>query len=82
MEKPLVPIACLQKFDKPEMFNEQLLQFCNAVYSGEPIKRWIYPSIPKKGYLGITTNYRGITLATLAAKVYNLRLLNLIHPEL
>ena len=36
---------------------------------------------PQKGDLGITKNYRGITLTPIAAKVYNTLLLKCIEPE-
>lgn len=70
---------------KTEEFNNELLQFCNAVYNKQEIKRWTEGCIlpfPKKGDLGITKNYRGITLTAIAAKIYNLLLLNRIRPEL
>ena len=37
--------------------------------------------MPKKGDLTIPTNYRGITLLPIAAKIYNKLLLNRIVPE-
>ena len=66
-------------------FNEELLHFCNEVYNGNRIERWTTGCIlpfPKKGDLGLTSNYRGITLTPIAAKVYNLLLLNRIRPTL
>ena len=36
----------------------------------------------KKGNLGITKNYRGITRTAIAAKIYNALLLNHIQPEI
>ena len=36
----------------------------------------------KKGDLGLPKNYRGITLTAIAAKIYNLMLLNRIRPEI
>ena len=38
--------------------------------------------LPKKGNLGITNNYRCITLTAIAAKVHNAMLLNRIQPEI
>ena len=38
--------------------------------------------IPKKGKLAITKNYRGIILTAIAAKIYNLMLLNRIRPKI
>ena len=47
---------------------------CNAVDNENTIDRWrkgcILP-FPKKGDLGIAKNYRGITLTSIAAKIYN-----------
>ncbi len=37
---------------------------------------------PKKGDLGQATNFRGITLTSIAAKIYNMLLLNRIQPEM
>ena len=39
-------------------------------------------SPPKKGDLGTTKNYSGITLTAIAAQVYNTLLLNDIQPEI
>ena len=36
---------------------------------------------PKKGDLGLAKNYRGITLASIAAKIYNALLRNRIEPQ-
>ena len=45
------------------------------------MKRCILP-FPKKGDLGLAKNYRGITLTSIAAKIYNALLRNLIEPKL
>ena len=37
---------------------------------------------PKKGDLGLAKNYRGITLTSIAAKIYNALLLNRIEPKI
>ena len=37
---------------------------------------------PKKGDLGLTKNYRGITLTSIAAKIYNALLRNRIKPKI
>ena len=37
---------------------------------------------PKKGDLGLAKNYRGITLPSIAAKIYNAQLRNCIEPEI
>ena len=60
-------------------FNDILLWHCNAVYNQNTIDRWtkgcILP-LPKKGDLGIAKNYQGITLTSIAAKIYNALLCN------
>ena len=46
-------------------FNDQLLEFCNDVFSQKPIEYWTKGCIlpfPKNGDLSVTDNYRGITL--------------------
>ena len=66
-------------------FNRELLEFCNNVYDQVPIERWTQGCIlpfPKKGDLGLAPNYRGITLTSIAAKIYDLLLLNRIRPAL
>ena len=58
---------------------------CNLVYDQQRIQRWTEGTIlpfPKKGDLGLPTNYRGITLMPIAAKIYNQLLLNRIRPQL
>ena len=37
---------------------------------------------PKKGYLGLAKNYRGITLTSIAAKIYNALIRNCIEPKM
>ena len=59
--------------------------FCAEVYSNltQP-DQWITSVIvplPKKGDLSLMTNYRGISLLSIAAKVYNKILLNRIRDE-
>ena len=70
---------------KIRQFDERLLRHCNAVYNQNPIDRWmkgcILPS-PKKGDLGLAKNYRGITLTSIAAKIYNALLRNHIEPKI
>ena len=64
---------------KLDDFNDILLQLCNAVYNGNQIDKWrkgcILP-FPKKGDLGVASDYRGITLTSIASKIYNSMLLN------
>ena len=64
-------------------FNEILLRYCSTVYNQNIIDRWTKGCIlpfPKKGDLGITKNYRGINLKSIAAKIYNALLHNSIEP--
>ena len=60
--------------------------FCSEVYTNmSPPKQWVTNVIiplPKKGDLSLMTNYRGISLMSIAAKVYNKILLNRIRPHL
>ena len=69
---------------KTRKFDDILLRHCNAVYNQIPIDRWIKGCIlafPKKGDLGLVKNYRGMTLTSLAAKIYNALLCNRIEPQ-
>ena len=66
---------------KTGKFNDLLLYYCNEVYKGNVIQSWTEGCIlpfPKKGDLSKTSNYRGITLTSIAAKIYNALLLNRI----
>ena len=66
-------------------FQNILLNFCNSVYSQNQIKRWTEGCLlpfPNKGDISQSNNYRGITLTSNAAKIYNLMLLNRIRPEI
>ena len=70
---------------KTRQFDDILLQQCNAVYSQNRIERWTKGCIlpfPKKGNLGLAKNYRGITLTSIAAKIYNALLRNRIEPKI
>ena len=42
----------------------------------------MHPPFPKKGDLGLVKNYRGITLTSIAAKIYNAPLGNRIEPKI
>ena len=42
----------------------------------------MHTPFPKKGDLGLTKNYRGITLTSIAAKIYNALLRNRIEPKI
>ena len=70
---------------KTRQFDDILLRHCNAVYNQNPIDRWkkgcILP-FPKKGDLGLAKKYRGITLTSIAAKIYNVLLRNRIEPKI
>ena len=70
---------------KTGKFNDILLQLSNEVYNQNSIQHWTEGCIlpfPKKGDLGVASNYRGITLTPIAAKMYNAMLLNRIRPEI
>ena len=41
----------------------------------------MHTPFPKKGDLGLAKNYRGITLTSIAAKIYNALLRNRIEPK-
>ena len=70
---------------KTRKFDDQLLWFCNTVYEWNTIEKWTKGCIlpfDKKGNLGTTKNYRGITLTFIAANVYNPLLCNCIESEI
>ena len=70
---------------KTRKFDHILLRQCNAVYSQNRIERWMKGCIlpfPTKGDLGLAKNYRGITLTSIAAKIYNALLRNRIEPKI
>ena len=70
---------------KTRQFNDILLWHCNAVYNQNPIDRWMKGCIlpfPKKDDLGLAKNYRGITLTSIAAKIYNALLRNCREPKI
>ena len=70
---------------KTRQFDDILLRQCHAVYNQNRIERWmkgcIFP-FPKKGDLGLAKNYRGITLTSIVAKIYNALLRNCIEPKI
>ena len=61
-------------------------RFCAEVYSSlTPPNQWttsVIVPLPKKGDLSQMTNYRGISLLSIAAKVYNKILLNRIRDHM
>ena len=70
---------------KTRQFDDILLRHCNTVYNQNPIDRWMKGCIlpfPKKGDLGLAKNYRGITLTSIATKIYNALLRNRIEPKI
>ena len=71
----------------PQKYGKQgnLTTYCNAVYNQNIIDRWTKGCIPpfsKKGDLIIAKNYRGITLTSIEAKIYNPLLINRIEPKM
>ena len=70
---------------KTRQFDDILLRQYNAVYSQNRTERWMKGCIlpfPKKGDLGLAKNYGGITLTSIAAKIYNALLRNRIEPKI
>ena len=70
---------------KTRQFDDILLRHCNAVYNQNTIDRWMKGCIlpfPKKGDLGLAKKYRGITLISTAAKIYNALQRNRIEPKI
>ena len=70
---------------KTRQFDDILLRHCNAAYNQNPIDRWMKGCIipfPKKGDHGLAKNYRGITLTSIAAEIYNALLLNRMEPKI
>ena len=70
---------------KTREFDDILLRHCNAVYNQITIDRWTKGCIlpfPKKTDLGLAKNYRGITLTSIAAKIYNGLLYYRIEPQI
>ena len=70
---------------KTRQFVDILLRPCNAVYNQNRRERWmkgcILPFL-KKGDVGLVKNYRGITLTSIAAKIYNALIRNRIEPKI
>ena len=70
---------------KTRQFDDILLRHCNAVNNQNPIDRCMKGCIlpfPKKGDLGLAKNYQGITLMSIAVKIYNALLWNCIEPKI
>ena len=70
---------------KTRQFDDILLRHCNALHNQNLIDRWMKGCIlpfPKKGDLRLAKKYRGITLTSIAAKIYNALLRNRIEPKI
>ena len=69
---------------KDPNFNTLLLNICSHTFSTHsPPSIWQKSQIipmPKKGDLSLATNYRGISLTAISAKIYNKLLLNRLIP--
>ena len=70
---------------KDDIFNDLLLKLCNFCLINKTCPAsWrtsqIIP-VPKKGDLTLVTNYRGISLLPIAAKIYNKLILNRLLPK-
>ena len=66
--------------------NDELLEICNELLrNGNALDLWkkscIIP-IPKKGDLGNPSDYRGVSLTSTAAKIFNKMILLCIRPEI
>ena len=70
---------------RPDNSTTYCSETANAVYNQNLIDRWmkgcILPFL-KKGDFGLAKNYRGITLTSIAAKIYNALLRNRIEPKI
>ena len=70
---------------KDPHFHNLLLNLCNYTFSSNVCpKMWLKSQIiplPKKGDLSLVTNYRGISLMPIAAKLYNKMILNRLVPH-
>ena len=70
---------------KTRQFNNIQLRHCNAIYNQNSKERWMKGCIlpfPKKGDLRLAKNYHGITLTSIAAKIYNALQRNCIEPKI
>jgi hypothetical protein len=70
---------------KDTLFHNVLLGLCNhTLNTNQSPKVWHQSQIipmPKKGDLSLATNYRGISLMPIAAKIYNKMILNRLIPH-
>ena len=70
---------------KAGILDQELLDFCNGTLNGDKPEVWSSSGIiptPKTGDLSVPTNYRGISLTPIAAKVYNKLILNRVQPHI
>ena len=70
---------------KDPVFHQFLLDYCNQSFE-QLVCPDIWPKsqiipFPKKGDLSLATNYRGISLLSIAAKIYNKLILNRLVPK-
>ena len=66
-------------------FDDILLGRCNALFNQNTIDRWTKGCIllfPEKGVIGIVKNCYGITLISIAPKIYNALQHNRIEPKI
>ena len=72
----------LQKYGRPDnsttYCSDTVMLYIIKTHEIDGWKEWILPFL-KKGNLGLAKNYRGITLTSIAAKIYNALLCN--HKE-
>ena len=70
---------------KDDIFHNLLLKLCNFCLINKTCpSSWLTSQIipvPKKGDLTLVTNYRGISLLPIAAKIYNKLILNRLLPK-
>ena len=71
---------------KDPIFHQLLLKYCNHAFT-ELLCPSVWPKsqiipFPKKGDLSLATNYRGISLLSIAAKIFNKLILNRLVPKI
>ena len=70
---------------KDPSFHSILLKYCNYAFKSSVCPK-VWPTsqiipFPKKGDLSLATNYRGISLLSIAAKIYNKLIFNRLIPK-
>ena len=66
-------------------FDEVILEFCNKALDNQKPEQWGITNIvplPKSGDLKLAKNYRGISLSSIVAKIFNKLLLNRIKKAI